>query len=136
MIRTGRFSLTDSQNMHLHTIAKITLRSTDFDRTQHFYTELFGWKFQQYSPTYLGFEPPSGIDGGFQKVESFTPGDSVLLYILVDEFESYLRRLPALEGSSKEEVEVVPGYGAYVRCYDPDGNRLALWRTTEALKKT
>ena|SRR5712691_11918406 len=114
--------------MDTHNIIKITLRSTDFERTQRFYHELFGWKFHQYSPTYLGFEPPSGIDGGFQRVKSFSPGDSFLLYILVDEFETYLRRIPELEGSSKGEVEVVSGQGEYVRFYDPDGNRLALWR--------
>lgn len=127
-----------SKNMDTHTIIKISLRSTDFERTQRFYNELFGWKFRQYSPTYLGFEPPSGIDGGFQRVDSFSPGDSFLLYILVDEFESYLRRIPELEGSSKGEVEVVPGYAEYVRFYDPDGNRLALWRTAgqEESKKT
>lgn len=65
-------------------------------------------------------------------------GDSFLLYILVDEFESYLRRIPELEGSSKGEVEVVPGNAEYVRFYDPDGNRLALWRTAgqEESKRT
>jgi uncharacterized protein len=114
--------------MSLHAIVKITLRSTDFERTRRFYGELFGWKFRQHSPTYLGFEPPSGIDGGFQRVDSLNQGDSYLLYILVDEFESYLRRLPDLGGSSAAEVEIVPGYGEYVRLYDPDGNRLALWR--------
>ena len=115
--------------MDKHTIIKITLRSTDFERTQRFYTELFGWKFHQYSPTYLGFEQPSGIDGGFQRVDAFSPGDSFLLYILVDEFESYLRRIPELEGSTKAEIEVVPDTCEYVRFYDPDGNRLALLRT-------
>lgn len=114
--------------MDMHAIIKITLRSTDFERTRRFYAELFGWKFRQHSPTYLGFEPPSGIDGGFQKVDAFSPGDSFLLYILVDEFESYLRRIPKLEGSSDEEVEIVRGGGQYVRFYDPDGNRLALWK--------
>jgi predicted enzyme related to lactoylglutathione lyase len=124
--------------MDTHTIIKITLRSTDFERTRRFYNGLFGWKFRQHSPTYLGFEPPSGIDGGFQKVDSFSPGDSLLIYILVDEFESYLSRIPELQGSSTAEVEIVTGYGEYVRFYDPDGNRLALWKTTgqEESKKT
>jgi predicted enzyme related to lactoylglutathione lyase len=98
-----------SKNMDTHAIIKITLPSTNFERTRRFYNELFGWKFHQHSPTYLAFEPPSGIDGGFQKVPSFSPGDSVLIYILVDDFESYLRRIPELEGSSKGEVEVVQG---------------------------
>lgn len=115
--------------MDTHSIIKITLRSTDFERTRRFYQELFSWKFCQHSPTYLSFEPPSGIAGGFQRVDSFSPGDSFLLYILVDEFESYLRRIPELDGSSKGEVEVVPGNAEYVRFYDPDGNRWALWRT-------
>jgi predicted enzyme related to lactoylglutathione lyase len=118
--------------MSLHSISKITLRSTDFARTQRFYHELFGWNFHQYSPTYMGFEPPSGIDGGFQRRDSFTQGDSYLLYIKVDEFESYLRRIPELGGHSTGEVEVVSESSAYVRVYDPDGNRLALWRNIAA----
>ena len=101
--------------MDINSIVKVTLRSTDFERTRRFYEELFGWKFHQYSPTYLGFETPSGIDGGFQRVDSFSQGDSYLLYILVDEFESYLRRIPELQGSSKGEVEVVSEFVAYVR---------------------
>ena len=115
--------------MTVHTIIKITLRSTDFQRTRRFYSELFGWKFRQYSSTYLGFEPPSGLEGGFQLVDSFSPGDSILLYILVDQFEPYLSRISELDGTSEGEVEAVPGAGEYVRFYDPDGNRLALWRT-------
>jgi len=118
--------------MSFHSIVKVTLRSTNFERTQRFYTELFGWKFRQYSPTYLGFEAPSGIEGGFQRVDTLSQGDSYLLYILVEEFESYLGRLAELGGSSSGQVEVVPGYGEYVRFYDPDGNRLALWRVATA----
>lgn len=44
-------------------------------------------------PRILVFEPPAGIDGGFQRVDSFSPGDSVLIYVLVDDFEPYLSRL-------------------------------------------
>ena len=114
--------------MSLHSISKITLRSRDFARTERFYRELFGWKFHQYSETYLGFEPPSGIDGGFQRRADFVQGDSYLLYISVDDFDSYLRLLPELGGRCGEEIEIVSDSVAYVRVYDPDGNRLALWR--------
>jgi predicted enzyme related to lactoylglutathione lyase len=114
--------------MDVNSISKITLRSTDFARTERFYHELFGWKFHQYSSTYLGFEPPSGISGGFQRRDSFTQGDSYLLYILVEEFESYLRRIPELGGQCAEQVEVVSESSQYIRVYDPDGNRLALWK--------
>ena len=114
--------------MDVNSISKITLRSTDFARTERFYHELFGWKFQQYSSTYLGFEPPSGVSGGFQRRHSFSQGDSYLIYILVEEFESYLRRIPELGGQCAEEVEVVSENSQYIRVYDPDGNRLALWK--------
>ena len=117
--------------MYIHNILKITLRSSDFARTERFYSELFDWKFHQYSATYLGFEPPSGIGGGFQRRDSFTQGDSYLLYIVVDEFESYLRRIPELGGQTTGEVEVVSDSESYVRVYDPDGNRLALWRNSQ-----
>ncbi len=116
--------------MDLNSISKITLRSRDFARTERFYRELFGWKFQQYSDTYMGFEPPSGIGGGFQRRDDFSQGDSYLLYILVEEFESYLRRIPELGGECAEEVEVVSERSQYIRVYDPDGNRLALWKDT------
>lgn len=114
--------------MDIHGISKITLRSRDFARTERFYNELFGWKFHQYSSTYLGFEPPSGIGGGFQRRDSFSQGDSYLIYILVDEFESYLRRIPELGGRSPGEIEIVSEDVQYVRVYDPDENRLALWK--------
>ena len=121
----------DELVMSRHSILKVTLRSRDFVRTERFYSELFDWKFHQYSSTYLGFEPPSGIGGGFQRRDSFAQGDSYLLYIAVDEFESYLRRIPELGGHSDGSVEVVSPESEYVRIYDPDGNRLALWRTTQ-----
>ena len=114
--------------MELHAILKITLRSRDFARTERFYRELFGWKFHQYSETYLGFEPPSGIDGGFQRCDDFSQGDSYLIYLEVDEFETYLQRIPGLGGHSTGEIEVVSDAASYVRIYDPDGNRLALWK--------
>jgi predicted enzyme related to lactoylglutathione lyase len=117
-----------ARNMDFHSIGKITLRSRDFARTERFYHDLFGWKFQQYSATYMGFEPPSGIGGGFQKRDSFSQGDSYLIYILVDEFETYLERIPQLGGRCGEEIEVVSEDVQYVRVYDPDGNRLALLR--------
>ena len=118
--------------MDLHSVEKITLRSRDFARTERFYHELFGWKFQQYTATYLGFEPPSGIGGGFQKRDSFSQGDSYLIYILVDEFDSYLQRIPQLGGQCGEEIEIVSENSQYIRVYDPDGNRLALWRNISA----
>lgn len=114
--------------MRLHSIGEITLRSRDFARTERFYHELFGWKFKQHSATYLEFEPPSGIGGGFQKRDTFSQGDSYLIYILVDEFESYLERIPQLGGKCGDEIEVVSEAVQYVRVYDPDGNRLALLR--------
>jgi predicted enzyme related to lactoylglutathione lyase len=119
--------------MGLHAISKITLRSSDFVRTERFYRELFGWKFHQYSETYLGFEPPSGIDGGFQRRDDFSQGDSYLIYIDVEEFEPYLRRVPELGGHTSGEVEVVSDTSSYVRIYDPDGNRLVLLKDRRKL---
>ena len=116
--------------MDVNSIAKVTLRSTDFARTERFYHELFGWKFTQYSSTYMGFEPAVGIGGGFQRRDSFSQGDSYLIYILVEELDSYLRRIPELGGQCAEEVEVVSESSQYIRVYDPDGNRLALWKNT------
>lgn len=119
--------------MNLHSISKITLRSKNFARTEQFYHQLFGWKFKQYSATYLGFEPPSGIGGGFQRRDDFEQGDSYLIYITVNEFDSYLERIPELGGRCGDEIEIVSDEVQYIRVYDPDGNRLALWRELQEL---
>ena len=129
--RTRSIILT--RNMELHSISKITLRSRDFARTERFYRELFGWKFHQYSETYLGFEPPSGIDGGFQRCDDFSQGDSYLIYIEVEEFETYLQRITDLGGHTTGEIEVVSDTSSYIRIYDPDGNRLALSKNRRIL---
>ncbi|MEO7658022.1 MAG: VOC family protein [Pyrinomonadaceae bacterium] len=117
--------------MARHEIVKITLRSADFDRTRRFYTSLFEWRFTEHTATYMSFDPPSGIGGGFQRIDTFSQGDSYLLYISVDEFEPYINWIAELEGTIGGEIETVTGVAEYLRIYDPDGNRLALYRSTE-----
>lgn len=111
-----------------HGVVTITLSSTDLDRTETFYRELFGWDLYRQTPTYLGFDPPDGMGGGFLKQSQVTPGDSCILYVKVASFEPYLKRVEKLGGASVGGVVEVPGYASYRVVTDPDGNRIGLWK--------
>ncbi|NIW38380.1 MAG: hypothetical protein GWN32_18530 [Gemmatimonadetes bacterium] len=106
----------------------MTLRSTDFDRTERFYRELFGWEIYRVSQSYLGFDPPAGIGGGFLKDTEVSAGNSFTLYVQVAEFEPYLTRACGLGGGSEGGIVEVPGYASYRIVTDPDGNRIGLWK--------
>jgi len=42
----------------------------DIEATKNFFTNVFGWSFQDYGPDYTAFEN-EGINGGFYKSELF-----------------------------------------------------------------
>ena len=53
---------------HHHKINYIEFSSTDIARTKEFYSNVFGWAFQDWGPDYVSFSSESGgIDGGFAK---------------------------------------------------------------------
>jgi len=56
---------------HHHKINYIEFSSTDLVRTKEFYSQVFGWEFQDYGPDYVAFTASSaGIDGGFYRADS------------------------------------------------------------------
>ena len=52
-----------------HKVNYIEFSTTDGARTKKFYSEVFGWGFQDWGPDYLSIEG-AGIEGGFSKTEA------------------------------------------------------------------
>ena len=119
--------------MAQHGVVMITLRSTDLERTERFYHEIFGWDMYRMREDYLGFDPPSGIAGGFTMADDITPGNSSTLYVEVLDFEPYLDKVVELGGGLTDAKEQVNGYGTYMVVMDPDGNRIGLWKPKSEL---
>jgi predicted enzyme related to lactoylglutathione lyase len=102
----------------------IEFTSNDIEATKSFYTEVFGWKFQDYGPDYISFSD-GRIAGGFRRGEVPTPS-SPLVVIYVDDLDAALQRVIAAGGTVTKETFSFPG-GSRFHFHDLSGNELSAW---------
>ncbi len=110
--------------MSKHTICHVEWSSTDFKRTQNFYSGLFGWKFDTWGDNYMLFTgPEGGVNGGFNKVPKVQPNQSTYIYIQVDNIDPYVKKAKDLGGKvAVDKMEIDPKIGWMAHLSDPDGN--------------
>jgi predicted enzyme related to lactoylglutathione lyase len=96
----------------------------------NFYRELFEWRIEDNSlpgwPHYGFMESDDGIGGAVGSADA-VPGPAVLVYVEVDDPDSYLLRATAMGATVALPVTEVPGAEvtiAWLR--DPQGNLLGL----------
>ncbi len=92
-----------------------------------FYSEAFGWVFEDWGPGYASFSG-SGLAGGFRGGEAPVPG-STLVILYADDLDAAEARVAAAGGTVIER-EDFPG-GRRFHFHDPAGNRLAVWTKAE-----
>jgi hypothetical protein len=98
------------------TVADVQLAKT-------FYTQVFGWKFEDYGPDYVSFSD-GRIAGGFQTGTNSSGGPLVVLYAP----NLYASEASIVSAGGKIVVPVFdfPG-GRRFHFTDPLGNTLAIW---------
>ncbi|MEE9330261.1 MAG: VOC family protein [Parvularculaceae bacterium] len=98
----------------------------DLAATKTFYTDVFGWVFTDYGPTYASFgKAQAGLDGGFDtSVTAAAPGALVVFY--AKDLEAVLAKVKAADGEIVREIFDFPG-GRRFHFKDPAGNELAVW---------
>ncbi len=113
----------------------IEIRTSDIETTATFYESLFGWEI-------TNRESAGGSDvwifdtGGEPRVPNLRRGGiwlrpkseslGVVVYVVVDDIETTLKRITELGGSIvSPKAPVGAGYAAYFR--DPSGNLLGLY---------
>ena len=101
----------------------IELYAGDLAKTKAFYTAVFGWKFTDYGPNYMGFED-GRINGGFWNQGKAGSGALVIIYAAdLAAMEAKVRRAG---GKIVKPVYPFPG-GRRFHFMDPNGNELAVW---------
>ncbi|WP_199610129.1 VOC family protein [Flocculibacter collagenilyticus] len=105
----------------------IELPSNDLTKSESFFSELFGWTFQSYSPEYLAFND-GHTDGGFyvSDLKANTENGSALVVFYHEDLENLCKQVTNLGGSIKKEIFSFPG-GRRFHFTDLTGNEYAVW---------
>lgn len=109
--------------MENHTINYVEFAATDLEAIKRFYTEVFGWTFTDYGPTYAAFGD-SYLDGGF--TTKATPGKGPLVILYADDLQKTKESITAHGGTIAKDIYAFPG-GKRFHFADPSGNELAVW---------
>lgn len=114
--------------MHAHEkINYVEFPSRNLAATKTFFTQAFGWAFEDYGPTYCAFSG-QGLDGGFfaSDLAASTSNGSALIVIYSNDLEATLQKIVAAQGDISQPISPFPG-GRRFHFTEPGGNELAVW---------
>lgn len=116
--------MANANSIH-HAIDYIEFSVNDMAQAKRFYTEAFGWEFNDYGPGYAGIRKAGGEAGGLRLApEATTGGPLVILYS--QDLERSLASVRAAGGQITMAPFDFPG-GRRFHFQDPSGNELAVW---------
>jgi predicted N-acetyltransferase YhbS/predicted enzyme related to lactoylglutathione lyase len=113
-----------SQIEHDRRIDYIEFPATNIADTKKFYSEVFGWEFTDYGPTYTSFSD-GRLGGGFTTDAGVT-AVGVLIVLYSRELEIMHDKVTKHGGKITRETFEFPG-GRRFHFSDPNGNELAVW---------
>jgi uncharacterized protein len=112
-----------------HAIDYVELTVTDLEQAKRFYSEAFGWRFNDYGPEYAGIQSPQGASapevGGLSKGQEVRSGGPLVLLYSTD----LDRSVEAVQHAGGQVVNgpyAFPG-GRRFHFTDPSGNQLGVW---------
>lgn len=106
-----------------NTIDYIEFTVPDLERAKDFYTRVFGWKFVEWAPDYLGFFAGK-LGGGFHKGPAQPGGPLLVLYS--ENLAITLGAIIAGGGTVTKPIFEFPG-GMRFHFSDGLGNELGVW---------
>ncbi len=104
--------------------------TTDLKVTKDFFSQVFGWEFEDFGPDYTAFSN-AGIDGGFFQFDQSvsTKSGSVLIVLYSKALEDTQAEIEKAGGSIIKAIFPFPG-GRRFHFGDPSGNEYAVWSDT------
>lgn len=104
----------------------------DIKATKEFFSQAFGWSFQDFGPEYAAFSD-QGIDGGFYKAEvsSSTSNGAALVVFYSNDLEATQEKIENAGGVIIKPVFSFPG-GRRFHFTEPGGNEFAVWSELDA----
>ena len=110
-----------------HSLNYVEIPAKDLSATKAFFSQVFGWTFQDYGPEYSCFLNV-GIDGGFYQADlSFNTNNGCPLLVLYsDNLEQTQAAVITAGGSIVKTIFSFPG-GRRFHFTDCNGNEYAVW---------
>jgi uncharacterized protein len=108
-------------------ISYVEFPAKDIQKTKTFFTDAFGWSFQDFGPDYISFSN-QGIDGGFFKADlcSTTNNGAALVVLYSKDLETTQDKIEKANGVIVKEIFPFPG-GRRFHFTEPSGNEFAVW---------
>ncbi len=105
----------------------VEFAANDIEASKSFFSQVFGWTFEDYGPDYAAFAD-QGVDGGFYRAELASSQDNggALVILYSDTLEDTQARVEAAGGTINREIFSFPG-GRRFHFLEPSGNELAVW---------
>jgi uncharacterized protein len=110
-----------------NTIDYVEMPSRDLAASKGFFTQLFGWSFQDYGPDYCAFDD-GRLAGGFfasEKTGSVAGGAALIVFYQSD-LEKTCAKVLQLGGKVTREIFEFPG-GRRFHFEAPGGGEFAIW---------
>ena len=102
----------------------VEFSTASMEDTKRFYSNVFGWAFTDYGPSYSSFSD-GRLNGGFTVVAEVTAGGP-LVVIYVTDLEGLESQVEEFGGKIVRKIFEFPG-GRRFHFADPSGNELAAW---------
>ena len=105
----------------------VEFAARDLEVTKKFFSDVFGWTFEDFGPDYCSFAE-RGVDGGFYRADKSSSYDSsgALVILYTDALEDTQQRVLAAGGVITTDIFSFPG-GRRFHFTEPSGNELAVW---------
>ena len=103
----------------------------DLQATRMFFTQVFGWSFQDFGPDYIAASG-QGIDAGFYKADlsSSTSNGAALIVFYSQAIEATQDKIIKAGGVIIKPIFAFPG-GRRFHFTEPSGNEFAVWSDKE-----
>lgn len=110
----------------------VELPARDIPATKAFFTQVFGWVFEDFGPEYTAFTD-QGVDGGFFQADlaSSTQTGGALIVFYSNDLEATQIKIEQAGGKIVQPTFSFPG-GRRFHFTEPSGNEFAVWSDVEA----
>ena len=108
-------------------ISYVEFPAKNLQLTKGFFSQVFGWSFNDFGPDYTAFSN-AGLDGGFFKAElsSSTANGAALIVFYSNDLEATQEKILKANGVIVKPVFSFPG-GRRFHFTEPGGNEFAVW---------